>query len=192
MALLMKSIALGSAVLTAVLTGLYLHTPQPLLLSAAITCGTVAYHFIMRLAVGGLYDVLMHNRARLHRAWYRPHPWEERLYRRLGIHRIKGSLPTYAPALFSPRLHTWDEIAQAMCQAELVHETIAVLSFVPLLFSLRWGAFAVFLITSLLSASFDLLFVIMQRFNRPRVLRMVQREQKKNAAVLGGTQCQDL
>ena len=78
-----------------------------------------------------------------------------------------------------------------MCQAETVHTIIAVLSFVPLLFSLRWGAFAVFLITSLLSASFDLLFVIMQRFNRPRVLRMVQREQKKNAAVLGGAQCQD-
>jgi len=178
MALLMKSIALGSAVLTAVLTGLYLHTPQPLLLSAAITCGTVAYHFIMRLAVGGLYDVLMHNRARLHRAWYRPHPWEERLYRRLGIHRIKGSLPTYAPALFSPRLHTWDEIAQAMCQAELVHETIAVLSFVPLLAIPCFGSWPVFLLTSLAAAGIDLLYAAVQRYNRPRVLRLMERLHK--------------
>jgi hypothetical protein len=84
-------------------------------------------------------------------------------------------MPTYDSSLFDPALHTWDEIAQAMCQSELVHEWNALLSFLPLLAAIRFGAFWVFLITSLLSAGYDLLFVAMQRFNRPRVLRMIQK-----------------
>ena len=34
------------------------------------------------------------------------------------------------------------------------------------------GAFEVFLVTSILSAGFDLLFVFMQRFNRSRILKI--------------------
>ena len=65
-------------------------------------------------------------------------------------------------------MHTWDEIAQAMCQAELVHETIVVLSFLPVAASVWFGAAAVFLVTSLAAAAFDLMFVMMQRYNRGR------------------------
>ena len=39
-------------------------------------------------------------------------------------------MPTYNPDLFDPRKRTWDQITQTTCQAELGHETIAVLSFV--------------------------------------------------------------
>ena len=84
-------------------------------------------------------------------------------------------MPTYNPDTFSNKTHTWDEIAQAMCQSELVHKTNIVLSFVPLVASVRFGAFSVFLITSICSAAFDLLFVIMQRYNRSRIVKMVLR-----------------
>lgn len=67
------------------------------------------------------------------------------------------------------------EIAQAMCQAEIVHEIIIVLSFVPLALIPRFGAAAVFVITSLLAAGLDLCFVILQRFNRPRILKISRR-----------------
>jgi hypothetical protein len=82
--------------------------------------------------------------------------------------------PTFEPNVFNPKLHTWDEIAQAMCQAELVHETIVILSFVPVAFSAVFGAFWVFLITSLCAAAFDLMFVIIQRYNRPRIIRLIK------------------
>ena len=72
---------------------------------------------------------------------------------------------------FSIKKHTWHEIAQAMCQAELVHETNMALGFLPLI-AVRWfGAFYVFLITSVCGALFDFVFVIMQRYNRTRVVR---------------------
>jgi glycosyl-4,4'-diaponeurosporenoate acyltransferase len=38
-----------------------------------------------------------------------------------------------------------------------------------------FGAFWVFLITSVLSALMDLLFAIMQRYNRPRILKLCRK-----------------
>lgn len=85
-------------------------------------------------------------------------------------------MPTYDPTCFDPKLRSWNEIAQAMCQAEIVHEVIVVFSFLPLLAAIPFGAFGVFLITSLLAALYDLCFVIMQRFNRPRILKFIEKE----------------
>ena len=130
-------------------------------LPLAITFGTAAYHLLMRFAVGCTVNALMHNRADVNKRRYRCHPFEAKLYRLLGVKRWKAALPSYDPSLFSTAQHSWPEIAQAMCQAETVHSIIAVLSFVPLLFSLRWGAFGVFLVTSVLSAGFDMMFVIL-------------------------------
>lgn len=141
----------------------------------AITFGTAFYHFAMRLSVGHAFQRRMANRANCSDPWYQPRAWEAQLYERLRVKQWKDKLPSYDPALFSPREHTWDEIAQAMCQAELVHETIVLLSFVPLLASIWFGAFPVFFITSLCAAGFDLLFVILQRYNRPRILRIAQK-----------------
>lgn len=62
-----------------------------------------------------------------------------------------------------------------MCQSEIVHETNILLSFVPLIVSVPFGEFNVFFITSICSAAFDLLFVIMQRYNRSRIVKKVLR-----------------
>ena len=83
-------------------------------------------------------------------------------------------MPTYDPEAFDKRKHSWDEIVQVMCQAELVHETIILLSFVPILAHIWFGALEVFIITSVLAAVFDGTFVIIQRFNRPRVINMLK------------------
>lgn len=62
-----------------------------------------------------------------------------------------------------------------MCQAELVHETIVVLSFVPIIPSvLVFGDLPVFIITSLAAAIIDVTFVIIQRYNRPRIIRHIK------------------
>ena len=46
------------------------------------------------------------------------------------------------------------------------------------LFALVFDSFFVFLVTSLAAVCFDLVFVIMQRFNRPRLIRMIKYEEK--------------
>ena len=66
-----------------------------------------------------------------------------------------------------------------MCGAEIVHEIIMILSFLPLLAIPVFGEGAVFCITSLLSALFDSLFVMAQRFNRPRLIRVYEKQEGK-------------
>lgn len=167
---------------TIALSVLYRETSVEILLSLAITFGTIAYHIVMRLLTGLVFRSVMQNRADYRKRWYQVGRREMAVYQKLKVKEWKRNLPTYEPKLFDPQLHTWDEIAQAMCQAELIHETIVVLSFLPIVSGIWFGAYPVFIITSVLSALFDLSFVVMQRYNRQRVLRLLQRESKRSIA----------
>lgn len=167
--------ALLSALLTAVFAAAFLLWRTGWLLSTAITCGTVCYHFAMRLAVGALVPKQFDYRSR----WFRPGPFEQRFYRKLRLKRWKDRMPTYNPKLFSLQHNSLEQIVCNICQAEVVHEIIILLSFVPIAFSLIWDDFWVFFLTSLLAACFDSLFVMLQRYNRPRLIRLLEKQQKK-------------
>lgn len=137
-------------------------------------CGTTAYHFIMRWVVAFIYNSIMHNRADYRKHWYQVSKSEMKLYEKLHVKKWKNLMPTYNPSLFDPRQHTWEEIAQVTCQAELGHETIVVLSFVPIVAGHWLGGYPAFIITSILAAMFDMMFVIMQRYNRQRILKLIK------------------
>ena len=70
-------------------------------------------------------------------------------------------------------------IIQNMCGAEIVHEVIMILSFLPQLTVPVFGSFWVFLITSVLAALYDSIFVMAQRFNRPRLVRIYEKQEAK-------------
>lgn len=171
-----KLITIFSFAATVFTSVLFRYFHRGIYLTLAVTFGTITYHLGMRLLVGLLYNVCMKNRADYTKNWYQIHAWENKLYQFLKIKTWKGRMPTYSPESFSNKVHTWDEIAQAMCQSELVHETNMILSFVPLTASKWFGSFYVFLITSVCSAAFDLLFVMMQRYNRSRILKIILRK----------------
>ena len=174
MAKQMKTIAIWSFLLTLLLVLIYQINAGSIFMTCAITFGTIAYHFWMRLFVGFIFDLTLKNRVDYHRKWFQVSLLEQRLYKKLNVKKWKGKMPTYDMDVFDKRKHSWDEIAQAMCQAELVHETIMLLSFVPILAYLWFGALEVFIITSILAAGFDGMFVIIQRFNRSRVINMIK------------------
>ncbi len=169
----LTAFCLAATVLTAIL---YQHLDKGVYLTLAITFGTTAYHLGMRLTVGLFYNIIMKNQADYTKRWYQIRPWENRLYRFLRVKTWKRRLPAYAPEMFSNKMYTWEKIAQVMCQSELVHETNILFSFIPLIASVYFGSFYVFLITSVCGALFDLLFVIVQRYNRPRVIKAALRE----------------
>ena len=176
MAKIVKGIAAFSLAAAVILTILYKKTTCGILLPLAITSGTIAYHFVMRLMVGLAFHATMQNQADYRKRWYQVSKREMAVYEKLKVKQWKRRMPTYEPALFDPRLHTWEEIVQAMCQAELVHETIAVLSFLPILAGIWFGEYPVFIVTSVLSAACDMVFVIMQRYNRQRVTKLLNRK----------------
>ena len=130
----------------------------------------------MRQLVALAFHTAMGNRADYRKRWYQVGRREMVLYGKLRVKKWNRRMPTYDPAQFDLRRHTWEEIAQAMCQAELVHETIAVLSFLPIAAGARFGAYPVFIVTSILAAPFDMLLVMMQRYNRQRIMRLLERE----------------
>lgn len=94
----------------------------------------------------------------------------------VGRHRV----PSYKPYDMHGDLQA---VVVQMCRNELAHEVMAALSFVPLLFCLFCddpvANLPVFLITSVLAAVADLIPVILQRYNRPRLQRLLRRREQK-------------
>lgn len=166
------ALSLAGAVAAAVLYGLL---DAGIFLTLAITFGTTAYHLAARLLSGAVFGRALKLRVDYDRGWFQVRPWEMKLYKALKVKAWKDRMPTYSPEAFSPRLHSLEEIGQAMCGSELVHLANAVLSFLPLIASVWFGAFYVFLLTSLGGAAFDLSFAAIQRYNRGRLVKIAAR-----------------
>lgn len=173
----MQITAICTALLTVLFSVLYSHWGTPALLSLAITFGTTCFHFTMRLVVGALVP----NRFNYHSRWFQPRRFEAALYKKLRLKHWKAQMPTYNPKLFSFQDNSLEQVIINMCQAEVVHEIIIVCSFIPLLFSKVLDSFLPFLITSVLAACFDALFVMMQRFNRPRIIKALQLQSRRSS-----------
>jgi hypothetical protein len=174
---IMGALAIGTSAATLLIILLYGRFQQGWLLTCAIAFGTTAYHFVMRLSVGYLLLKLTNYNFHYRHFWFQSRKWEPAFYKSLRIRKWKGKLPTYAPSQFSLAEQPLSRVIQNMCGAELVHEIIMVLSFLPLLAVPIWGEFWVFAITSLLAALFDSIFVIAQRYNRPRLIRIYEKQE---------------
>ena len=158
------------------LSGAICHfTGNRVFFSVAITFGTIFYHFAMRLAVGGLVNARHHNRMDYTKKWFTEKAVERKLYRMLQVKKWKKLFPTYNPQDFNLKNHSVTEVIQVTCQAEIVHEINMILSFVPVVFSVWFGSLGVFLLTSCAAFLFDSIFVIMQRYNRPRMIRLMKK-----------------
>ena len=144
----------------------------------AITAGTCFYHFAMRLAVGALMPRMLKPGA-AERPCFRQRSWEPGLYKALKVKTWKNRMPTYNPDDFDPRKHSWEEILQSGCVAEAGHGLMVLLSFLPVLTVPVFGAAGVFWGTSVAAAAVGGSFVILQRFNRPRILKILQKERRR-------------
>ena len=174
----LKASALLSGGLTLLFYLLYRLFPVWILLSLTITLGTTFYHFAMRLLVGIIVPRLVHEGAE-NRFWFRQKRFEEKLYGTLRVKQWKKYLPTYAPESFDLKKHSLEELIHTCCCSEAVHEWIMLLSFLPVLTVPIFGAPGVFWVTSTLAALFDCCFVILQRYNRPRFIRILDKERKR-------------
>lgn len=159
---------------------LYRRFEEAWLLSAFITCLTTFYHFAMRLFVGEAVDLLCKDTVfPQDRFGFHLYAFEKKLYRRLNVQKWKAGALTAKPELFDLSCVTAQELLHNVMQAELVHRIIMVLSFVPLLFIIPYGAPFVFILTSVFACLIDLQFVIIQRYNRPRILKYIRLSERR-------------
>ena len=66
-----------------------------------------------------------------------------------------------------------------MAKSETDHWINELLSLSTLLFALLWGEFWIFALTASVAMLFDAQFIVVQRYNRPRVLRLLERKRRR-------------
>lgn len=152
---------------------IFIITKNSTLESVTITLAVIFYHFAMRLAVGYTVNSIMKNKANHNNFWFREKPFEKKFYKLIRVRAWKKLLPTFSPETFNFSLNSISEIIGATCQAEIVHEIIMLFSLLPIgLIPFLDGAIAL-IITSVLAMLIDLLFVILQRYNRPKLIKVL-------------------
>lgn len=146
--------------------------------SIAITFFTTTYHIGIRLLSPVILSLIFHKKYDYHHKWFQPKKYEQRLYKILNVKKWKNKVMVYDPSEFSLKVHSVDQIINNMCHAEVVHELIMLCSMLSIFFSIPFGALPVFVITTICATLFDSIFVIIQRYNRPRVIRIYESQNR--------------
>lgn len=176
----MEKITLDLAVLSVLFVTLRVMYRGELFLILSITFCTALYHFAMRLFVGEICNKFIEPNLNCNSKWFKEKKFEKKLYKLLKVKKWKKFAPTYSPESFSLEKNSKEDIIRTMCGAEVVHELIIVFSFLPIIFSGLLDSFYEFLFTSIIAALVDSVFVIIQRFNRPRVIKLLKRSERQS------------
>ena len=144
--------------------------------------------FLLTAAVMGLLAHIIGEA--LPRRWfraeafpYRAYAWEQngKFYQKLGIRAWKDRLPDMSrlmPDMVKKKLAAADpmSLVQETCVAECVHCWLVVLSVGMLFLWKSVWSWALWLVYNLLG---NVSFILIQRYNRPRLLRLAEKENKK-------------
>ena len=153
-------------------------TESGAVLWSGIVAFMIVYHFWGRLIMGNVTKLFPIDRNHW---WFRERFFEKKLYELLRVKKWKGKALTYNPELFSMKDRTLSEIADTMAKVEVDHWVNEVISLLSILFSLLWGQFWIFLATAVFAMLFDGQFIAIQRYNRPRLVRILERESTRRA-----------
>lgn len=148
------------------------------ILWTGITAFTIMYHFWVRIIMGNVSKLFtIHHKQK----WFKERAFEKPLYKFLRVKKWKNKVLTYNPDSFSLKKHSLEEIADTMAKSEVDHWINELISLSTILFALLWGQFWLFFATALLAMIFDAQFIIVQRFNRPFVLKVMNRQNRRKA-----------
>lgn len=146
-----------------------------ILLWIGITAFVIMYHFQMRIIMGNVSKLFKVSYTQW---WYKEKPFEKKIHKILRTKKWKDKVLTYNPEHFSLKEHSLEDIANTMSKAELDHWINQLISLSTLLFALIWGQFWIFLITAILAMAFDGQFIVIQRYNRPRIVGLINRQKR--------------
>ena len=145
-----------------------------------ITSFTTMYHLWLRIIMGNV-SKLFKKHISYNQWWFKERKFEKKLYKLLKVKKWKGKALTYNPELFSLKDYSLEDIASTMTKAELDHWINELISLSTLSFSLLWGKFWIFLLTAIIAMLFDAQFIVIQRYNIPRIIKIIEKEKRKKA-----------
>lgn len=149
-----------------------------IILWTGITAFTIMYHFWVRIIMGNV-SKLFKKHINYNQWLFKERKFEKRLYKLLRAKEWKGKALTYNPESFSLKEHSLEEIANTMTKSEVDHWINEAISLSTLLFAIPWGHFEIFLISAIVAMIFDSQFIIIQRYNRPRIVKILVKDKKE-------------
>ena len=149
-----------------------------IILWIGITAFTIMYHFWVRIIMGNV-SKLFKKHINYNQWWFKEKSFEKGLYKFLRVKKWKGKALTYNPEQFSLKENSLEQIVNTMAKSEVDHWINELISLSTLLFAIPWGEFWIFCITAIVAMIFDSQFIIIQRYNRPRIIKIFEIEKKK-------------
>ena len=137
---------------------------------------TILYHFWLRILMG---KVTKHFAIDYRAWWFKERSFEKKLYKILKVRKWKGKVLTYDPDAFLIEKHGYEGVANAMAKAETDHWINELISLSTMLFPLLWGAPWLFISTAVVGMLFDMQFIVVQRFHRPIIMRVIEKEKQR-------------
>lgn len=83
---------------------------------------------------------------------------------------------TAKPYKFDIYKRSLTDILKSMMIAEKVHIICILISYLPLLLIVPYGSPLAFILTSFFASLIDLVYVVIQRYNIPRVLKIISKK----------------
>ena len=153
-----------------------------IILWTGITAFTIMYHFWGRIILNNVSKLFKKNIN--YKQWlFKERKFEKKLYKILRVKDWKGKALTYNPESFSLKEHSLEEIANTMAKSEVDHWINEAISLSTMLFAIIWGKFWIFCLTAVAAMIFDSQFIIIQRYNRPRIVKILERKSKEKVPI---------
>ena len=153
------------------------YTENDIVLWIGITSFTVTYHFWGRIILGNV-SKLFKKYINYKQWWFKERKFEKKLYEILKVKKWKGKALTYNPEQFDLKQNSLDQILNTMVKSEVDHWINEVISITTMFFGLIWGETWIFVLTAIAAMIFDGQFIVIQRYNRPRVIKVLERQNK--------------
>ena len=153
-----------------------------IILWTGITAFTIMYHFWGRIILNNVSKLFKKNIN--YKQWlFKERKFEKKLYKILRVKDWKGKALTYNPESFSLKEHSLEEIANTMAKSEVDHWINEAISLSTMLFAIIWGKFWIFCLTAVAAMIFDSQFIIIQRYNRPRIVKILEKKSKEKVPI---------
>lgn len=175
----MYIISAASMALMFVFLGLFVREKNDAFLVIGVLAMILSYHVTVRLVIEMACEAAMKNGVDPSAEWYETSEAELRFYKAVGMRRFKSRLPKLDETDFTLRKQSIEDIIDATCRVEVRHEVNMIASFLVLFFTIFFGQIWLFLITSIAAALVDFSFVAVQRYNRPRLVRVAKKQRQR-------------
>ena len=168
--------------LTAAVAAIFFHlyysgiSQNDLTLWIGIVSFMILYHFGLRILFGELTKKFKIN---YNHFWFKQRKFEKPLYKLLRVRKWKDKVLTFDPESFNFKQRTLEQLATTMAKSELDHWINEIISIISIFFTFIWGCAPAFLISAFAAMLFDAQFIVVQRYNRPIVLRLNERRKSK-------------